>query len=100
MPGPLASAYTGIYRGVVAPTPAGQTGVWVFVPRLNGKTPMPASLVLSPTNGVTAVGDTDNHTHKIPRAYMPGMQIVVATLGGVKEDLCILGALSATNPSP
>lgn len=72
MPG--AQAYAGVYRGRVVQPPAGFSGLWVVVPRLNGDAPMGPCDHLGAASG-----------------YNPGDKVLVATLAGIKDDLAILG---------
>jgi hypothetical protein len=69
------AAYNALYRGVVVHAPAGQSGVWVAIPRLNGQAPL---------------GPVQYLQGGAPGA---GTQVLVGTVAGIKDDLVILGTL-------
>lgn len=75
MPG--AGAYNGVYRAQVVQPPAGFTGLWVVVPRINGDEPM---------GPCDAIGSG---------AFLYGDRVMVTTVAGLKDDLVVLGKVGA-----
>lgn len=97
MPG--AGAYNGVYRGVVVDPPAGFSGLWVVVARLNGAEPMgPCEVIHSPMASATDPASGDSHTHTLVRQYEAGDKVIVATIAGIKDDLVVLGP-AGNNPA-
>jgi len=82
-----AAAYNALYRGSVVPTPAGQSGIWVTIPRLNG--PAPLGPVQYLHHGVP-----DPDGSYLTSAPAPGTAVLLGTVAGLKDDLVILGALA------
>lgn len=70
----LVAAYNGVYIGEIVATPAGETGQWVVVPRLNGATAMRV------TASYTEFTYDPDHRQRV----------FVATLSGLKDVLGII----------
>lgn len=74
-------AYNGIFAGVVTGRPGGAPdGVYVIVPRLNNER------ALGPCEVIGGVADGD-------ATYRHGDRVLVATIGGVKDALAIVGRI-------
>jgi hypothetical protein len=69
------AVYNGVFRGQVVTPPAGSSGLWVVIPRINGDLPMgPCEAVGGP--------------------YAAGTDVIVATIAGIKDDVVVLGERS------